>query len=631
MCFYTYESNGQKRIVKIEVGMILNKWIVVIVFIVVLLAGVGTGYYLNKKDEAVRIDENIPLNKYDVIVVGGEPEGVAAAVAAARSGAKTLLLVERDGLGGLFTYGKLNFLDLGIDKDNKPANAGIFKEWHEIVDNHISFDIDKAQKAFDELVGNEKNITLKLNTKVEKVELNKQQNAIAQIQTKNDGGLMRYQAKRYIDTTAQGDFAAKSKVPYFIGQEDIGRENTSMSVTLMMHFKNVDWKKVSEVAKSGKFGKADVQKRTAYGFWGIVDAYKPMDKRTRLRGLNIARTSDGTIYINALQIFGVDGLETKSKQEAIEIGKKETKHILAFFKKEFPGFENAEIADYPEELYVRETRHIKAEYQLPISDVWEYKDHWDSIAFGAYPVDVQATHPDGEDYIILNPKQYGIPFRSLVPKKINNLLVASKSSGYSSLAAGSARIVPTGMSTAEAAGVASVLSYHNKENFHKMSKDKSLVKKLQDELIAKGAHLYHFKLNYLYEGEWFYPAVKDLYSRGILFAGYENDLKPDEPFTEDQFVWMVKNGVERTDTKLYKSIDWPKVNGEKPITRDKAAKYMFELFIKKDKQRKNPWIAAVKHGYVNKEVFSRVDENRPLLKKEGYALVSSILNKIEKK
>ncbi|RZT21542.1 FAD-dependent oxidoreductase [Fictibacillus sp. BK138] len=608
----------------------MKKWIAIILGIV-LIAGAGTGYYLYKNDDVVRIDENIPLKTYDVIVVGGEPEGVAAAVASARAGAKTLLLVERDGLGGLFTYGELNFLDLGLDKDKKPANAGIFKEWHEMVDKEISFDTDKAEEAFDELVKNEENITLKLETEVEKVELNDEQTAIHQIQARNFDGVMRYKAKRYIDTTAHADFAALAKVPYFIGQEDIGKKDTSMSVTLMMHFKNVDWSKVYKVAKNETFGEAVVQPRTAYGFWGVVEAYKPKSDRTRLRGLNIARVTNGDIYINALQIFGANGLDEKSKKEAIEIGKEETRHVLAFLRANFLGFENAEIADYPEELYVRETRHIKAEYQLPISDVWEYKDHWDSIAFGSYPVDVQATEPDGEDYIILNPKQYAIPFRSLVPKKIDNLLVASKASGYSSLAAGSARIVPTGMSTAEAAGIASVLSYKNNVDFREMSKDKKLVKKLQDELIAKDAHLYHFDLDYLYEGKWFYPAVKDLYTRGILFAGYENDLKPNESFTEDQFVWMVKNGVERTDLELYKSIEWPEVTGDKPLTRDKAARWMFEWFIKKDKQRNNPWAAAAKQGYLDDEVFKRVDENRPLLKKEGYALVSGILIKVENK
>jgi FAD dependent oxidoreductase/S-layer homology domain len=606
----------------------LKKWIVIVLGIM-LIAGAGTGYYLNKSEEVVRIDENVPLSTYDVIVVGGEPEGVAAAVSAARAGAKTLLIEKRDGLGGLFTYGELNFLDLGLDKDKKPANAGIFKEWHNKVDNEISFDIDKAQKAFDELVKNEKNITLNLETKVVKVELTEDQNAIKQIHAKNAHGHRRYQAKRYIDTTAHADFAAKASVPYFVGQEDIGKKDTSMSVTLMMHFKNVDWNKMYKVAKDKTFGDAVVQPRTAYGFWGVVEAYKPMSDRTRLRGLNIARVSDGSIYINALQIFGANGLDEKSKQEAIQIGKEETKNVLTFLRGNFPGFEQAEIADYPQELYVRETRHIKAEYQLPISDVWEYNDHWDSIAFGSYPVDVQATEPDGEDYIILNPKQYAIPFRSLVPKKIDNLLVASKASGYSSLAAGSARIVPTGMSTAEAAGVASVISYKNEKNFREMSKDKELVKQLQDELVEKGAHLYHFDLNYLYEGKWFYPAVKDLYSRGLLFAGYENDLKPNELFTEDQFVWMMKNGVERTDSKLYKSIDWPDVSDDRPLTRDKASRWIFDWFIKKDKQHKNPWAAAAKQGYLDDVVFSRVDENRPLLRSEGYALASGILKKID--
>ena len=193
---------------------------------------------------------------------------------------------------------------------------------------------------------------------------------------------------------------------------------------------------------------------------------QPVEENTRLRGLNLVKI-DNDYYINALQIFGINGLDEESKKEAIEKGKRETENILAYLQKEFPGFEDAKIASFPTELYVRETRHILAEYQLSMADVWTNRDHWDSIGFGAYPVDVQAQTPQDYGYVLSDPKQYAIPFRSLVPKEIDGLLVVGRSAGFSSLAAGSARVVPTGMVTGEAAGVAASLALRTKFHLEK--------------------------------------------------------------------------------------------------------------------------------------------------------------------
>ncbi|WP_249661750.1 FAD-dependent oxidoreductase, partial [Lysinibacillus fusiformis] len=113
-----------------------------------------------------------------------------------------------------------------------------------------------------------------------------------------------------------------------------------------------------------------------WGFTNLHDEYKPLQEGTRLRGLNLARVDD-EYFINALQIFGIDGLNANSKQAAIVAGKKETLHILEYLQANFPGFEKAEIISYPEELYVRETRHIWAEYQLTMADLWKHSDQWD--------------------------------------------------------------------------------------------------------------------------------------------------------------------------------------------------------------------------------------------------------------
>ena len=108
---------------------------------------------------------------YDVIVMGGEPEGVAAAVSSARSGNKTLLVEHRDGLGGLMTYGMLNFLDISHDQHGDIANAGIFKEWHTLVGGQVGFDIEEAKDAFMQLVQAEENLTLILETNFTEVEM----------------------------------------------------------------------------------------------------------------------------------------------------------------------------------------------------------------------------------------------------------------------------------------------------------------------------------------------------------------------------------------------------------------------------------------------------------------------------
>ncbi|MEN2769050.1 FAD-dependent oxidoreductase [Ornithinibacillus xuwenensis] len=505
-------------------------WMVLIVVSVLLVVFLGFPEAKQQHEE------------YDVIVIGGDPEGVSAAVSAARSGSNTLLITSRKSLGGLMTNGMLNYLDIGLDEHGKPVNKGIFSEWHQLVGGNVSFDIDLATKAFHQLVENEPNLTLLIDSNVSSVHVNN--NQIESIAVDTEELSTTYQAKRYIDTTTDATIAALAGASYFIGQEDIHNPSSTMGVTLIMHFDGINWDKIRQVATNGKFGEAQVSTDTAWGFWGIVDRYPKKHANTRLRGLNIARTDDG-IYINALQIFGVDGLDESSKQQAIQIGKDETEHFLNWAKENFPGFENAYIKSYPNELYVRETRHIQSLYQLPISDVWENKTHWDGIALGGYPVDMQATKPSGEDKIILNPKQYEIPFRSLVPEDLTNLLVASRSAGFSSLAAGSVRIIPTGMSLGQAAGIAAQLSIEANRNFHEFSEDKANIRSLQETLIENGARIDGKESPYPYQNDPNYAAIKYLYSHGLIFATYTNDLQLEKEITGEAFSWILTEGFKR--------------------------------------------------------------------------------------
>ena len=519
----------------------MKKIISIILAIVVVLAiSIAAIFIWNKKD---RVPDNV-----DVVVVGGEPEGVAAAISAARNGASVILIEQREELGGLFTYGMLNFLDIPQGPDQQSLSRGIFEEWHTLVGKQSAFDVDLAKKVFRQMVEAEKNITLLTETEVKAVQ--KEGNKVVGLTYKNEDGEFNVKAGSFIDATQDADFAVMAETPYFVGGKDVGIEDKKMAVTLMIHLKEVDWDGVRETAASGKFGEAEVTDTAAWGFVELTRMYKPTEENTRIRGLNLAKVGD-EYYINALQIFGVDGLDEASKAEGIERGKREIDHILAYLKAEFKGFENAVIASYPPELYVRETRHIVAEYQLPMADVWMNRNHWDNIAYASYPVDIQAQTPKDYGYVVSAPTAYAIPFRSIVPKEVDGLLVVGRSAGFSSIAAGSARIVPTGMAVAEAAGAAAAQLKDSKQSFRQLSQDEAGIKKLRATLMAQGAYLEHIETTYPYAGEWYDEAVLQLMNYGLIFGRYDNNLLVDNPATVKYFTDLIAETLYRTNRSTY--------------------------------------------------------------------------------
>lgn len=588
-----------------------------------IFAQIGNGQHM--LDSSTQLNTEI---EYDVIVVGGEPEGVSAAVSAARNGAKTLLIERRAELGGLFTYGMLNFLDIPQGETGESVSKGIFSEWHKLVGSGSAFGIAEGKAAFRTLVNREPNLTVLTETNVLGPEMEGKR--VVGIRVENQNGEMLIRSKAFIDATQDADFAAMSGVPSFTGGEDIHIQDKKMAVTLMIHLKNIDWDKVKETARAKKFGDADVRETVAWGFSNLHYDYIPVEKDTRLRGLNLVKIKD-EYFINALQIFAIDGLDEVAKRNAIEKGKRETKHILQFLQKEFPGFEHAEIASFPTELYVRETRHILAEYQLPMSDIWTNQDHWDSIGFGAYPVDVQAQTPHDYGYVLCNPKQYAIPFRSLVPKQIDGLLVVGRSAGYSSLAAGSARVVPTGMATGEAAGVASALAAKKGISVRDISKSKQMIEMIRSTLEKQGAFVKHMEASYPYQGEWYDPAIQTLINYGLVMGGYNNDLNVDAQATKHSFINLLKAVIDRAKPSMGKQIEgrlesvYQKIKAAEngPLELVDAASILGELLLDEPTA---DWQQIIEKGLIDKSTATNIPpQNHQLQQKELYAIIASIV------
>ena len=493
---------------------------------------------------------------YDVIVVGGEPEGVAAAVSAARNGMKTLLIEDDEALGGLMTLGELNFIDMCEGRDGTLLTQGVFKEFYDKVGG-TAFDIEKAKAVFLAMVEDEPNLDLLLNTEVTAPILDA--DTLTGVSVSTDGAEKEYLASVIIDATADADLAAAAGVPYTFAGEDIGEKDRQMGVTLVFTLSGVDWQKVQDYLQNDDNAGTGATDKAAWGYTKEGYAYEPKDTLMRLRGFNIARQDNGNVLLNALIIFGVDVLDEESKQAGIARGQEELAYIVPYLRENCVGFENAELVSTAEQLYVRESRHIIGKYQLTIDDVLENRDCADKIAIGGYPVDVQPTATQTYGTVIGNPDRYAISYGCLVPEKIENLLVVGRSASYKSLAAGSARVIPLGMACGEAAGVAAAYVVNIDIAPREILGDEQAIAAIQKTLRAQGAYLEDFDLPEEVMSHWAYSGVKTLRSLGLLDGGYNNDYGLDNELGKWKFQNMFNKTLDKTgiEHKYYEVNDNP--------------------------------------------------------------------------
>ncbi|MBD0381738.1 FAD-dependent oxidoreductase [Paenibacillus sedimenti] len=495
-----------------------------------------------------------PKNTYDVIVVGTDPEGIAAAVSAARNGLSTLLVDgrNREILGGLMTLGGLNTIDMNYAPKSNPLakeevfNKGFFSEWYAKIEGD-SFDVNTAANAFYELVRNEKNIDILLKTqKIEPlVKAGESGTSVVQGATLTlaDGSKQTVNASSVIDATQDGDFAAAAGVPFTFGREDLGDPKSRMAVTLVFRLKNITpdvWDKMAKRLNGDNNSGTGVNEVSVWGY-GEMSNYPPVNKeRAKMRGLNMGRENDDTALVNSLQIFNVDTFNPKSVQEAFDIANKELPNVVAYMQKTFPEFANVELAGTASELYVRETRHMQGEYRLNIVDVCTNGDQWDRIGFGSYPVDIQRVSPTDSGNVVCHPNQYAIPFRSIVPQKVDGLLVVGRAASYDTLPHGSARVMPTGMAEGEAAGAAVKLAQQEKLTFRQMSASKEAIAKLQTQLNKQGMDIQPIALKPLpFMEHKAYEGLKAAMMLGLASGAYDNNFHLDDQANPKRMVNLV--------------------------------------------------------------------------------------------
>lgn len=536
--------------------------VAMLLIVTMLFSGCSGGDTTTAEPESLPTftNEGTADSDYDVIVVGSDPEGIAAALSAARNGMKTLLLSKDSTPGGLYTLGALNFIDVPETRDGTLLVGGIYEEFVNAVGGS-GFDIVNAANVFNDMLTAEDNLTVRYGAKFQEPVMNG--NTITGVTVLEEGDmLVTYNAPYIIDATQDGDVAAAAGAPYTYAGEDIGERDREMGVTLVFRVSGVNWDSMCRylTIKRGigeifnKSTSMGVSGNTAWGFSDEGYAYEPSDEAMRLRGFNMAKQDNGDVLVNALLIFDVDPLDEASREEGIARAKAELENIIPYLQDEFWGFGDCELAGTAEDLYVRESRHITCEYNLTIDDVLENRDQDDRIAVTSYPVDVQPTKTQTYGTVVGYPDQYAVGYKSLVPQDVDGLLVVGRAAGYTSLAAGSARIVPTGMACGEAAGVAVAVAKAQSATPRDLVDDDVAIAEIQEKLTAQGAKLDHTQTHEEVMDHWAYPGVKVLRSLGVLDGGYDNNYYLDDTITMKRYQNMVNNAVKKAGFELSEKI-----------------------------------------------------------------------------
>ncbi|GAB6179309.1 FAD-dependent oxidoreductase [Desulfotomaculum defluvii] len=573
---------------------------------------------------------------YDLIVVGSDPEGIAAAISGARNGLSTLLIDTRPEVGGLFTRGWLNVIDMNMAPNNlgnrtEVLNKGIFLEFYKQIGSG-TFDVHKAQEIFEQMLDQEEDLELCLGVKslAPVMVYKKGKPSVDGVKVENNKGKsITYIGKSIIDATQDADLAAAAGVPFSVGQEDSGYPARKMATTLVFKLDGItteDWQEIRRVLTEDNDWFTGANNVSAWGFGPIMEQYQASNQRVGIRGLNMGRQKDGTVLINALHIFDVDPLDLQSRQEARRLAEKELPLIIDYLRENIPGLQNCFVAEVAPELYIRESRHIYGEYRLTIDDVLENKDFSDRIAFGSYAVDVQASGPDEKGAVMGVPAQYAIPFRCLVPQEIDNLLVVGRSASFDSLPHGSARTVPVGMATGEAAGVAAALSIEEKQTFREISKNSRLINQLQEMLNSQGMDIKPFTWRVPDATKhWAYDALKMMRKHALVQGGYSNDYQLDQIIIEADLVHQLQELSRIYGITIPEDLKGAK--GNKDFLSGKKASLIIAKYEGQDMSRQEAFDYVMKN-YGDKNISDSLEnKDGRLTRAAAYVLLQKYVEK----
>jgi len=443
----------------------------------------------------------IPIDEpYDLVVAGGGPAGAAAAICAARLGAKVLLVEATGCLGGMGTSGLVTAFD-PMANGEQMVVGGIMREivetlyerqflppgidpdiWRKRLHSWTPFQVEGYKLVLDELAV-DAGVHVRFFTKVVDVDADAGQGHVNGVMTHNIEGFRYIKAKTFIDASGDAVLADLCGAKCWEPGRDTPR---IMPATLCSLFAGIDW--------------PEFRKRNQHValYEAIEDGHFTQRDR-HLPGMSRVNRTVG--YLNGGHMFNLNALRCKDLTDGIMLGRRLAQEYYSFYRKYMPGCENLQHVVTASLIGVRESRRVAGEYELNLDDYIARRKFPDQIGIFCKFVDIHAYDTSDEEWkrfteesgvqtsqqgeLAYKPGEYyGIPYGILVPKGWKNLWVAGKIVSTDVKVHGSLRVQPACAMLGQAAGTAAVQSIRTGKSASDIDTEK-----LVTTLREAGAHL----------------------------------------------------------------------------------------------------------------------------------------------
>lgn len=445
----------------------------------------------------------------DVLVVGGGPAGLGAALGAAAAGADVVLAERYGFLGGNATaalvalwssdrtqrqLATLPGATTFFPTDHGPGEQ-VFAGWPSrlvqrlvreggavapslMTGYTVPFDPEVFKWVAEDML-DEHGVRLLLHAFASGVWRKEGTDALGGVVFESKSGPLVVRARCVVDCTGDGDVAALADAPFECGRKEDG---LTQPMTLMFRL--------------GEFERAafDAYAKTHPGQWrGVHGLWELIEQAARAGELDLPREDilffgaphERELLINSTRMVNMKCMNVFDLTRAEMEGRRQMRMLAAFFRRYVPGFERSYVLQSGPNVGVREGRRIVGEYQLTGEDILAARKFPDVIARGTYPIDIH--NPTGKGTILkrLPPgESYDIPLRCLVPAGVDNLLVAGRCISGTHVAHSSYRVMPIAMATGHAAGACAALAAKQLKSPRFVPADD-----VQAELARQGADL----------------------------------------------------------------------------------------------------------------------------------------------
>ncbi|MHC4915853.1 MAG: FAD-dependent oxidoreductase [Planctomycetota bacterium] len=420
--------------------------------------------------ETYKLIRDVPVETgHDVVVAGGGPAGSAAAICAARLGARVLLLEATGCLGGMGTSGLVNAFDPMADGERMLV-GGLMREivetmhergflgphvtpdfWRKQYHRWTQFRCEGLKLLLDELA-TDAGVEVRFFTRVIDAEADPSSREVRGVIINNAEGHRYITARTFIDATGDAVLAD------LCGAEcrEAGRDTEKiMPATLASLHAGVDW---DEYDNRNANQHEALEEAISDGHFSQPDHHLP----------GMSRVGESLGYLNGGHVFNLNALRCRSLSDGIMLGRKLVQEYASFYRKYVPGCENVELVTTASLMGIRESRRIVGEYELTFDDYMARRRFPDQIGLFNKFVDVHPYDNSPEEWARFQQDHrnmrlgegecFGIPYRILVPKGWRNLWVAGRCNSSDVLVHGSIRVMPAAAMMGQAAGTAALQS-----------------------------------------------------------------------------------------------------------------------------------------------------------------------------